>query len=114
MQTSSNSVSASTGWPGLDPYYKIVPGELTIVTGVDTLSCLHDFLLDCISLFCTGVPNSGKSEWLDALAVNLAELHGWTMAFCSFEKNVKHHTAQLIEKFWGAPVLKVGLGFRGG
>ena len=54
-----------------------------------------------------GIPNSGKSEWLDALAVNLAELHGWTIAFCSFEKNVKHHTAQLIEKLWAAPVIKV-------
>jgi twinkle protein len=40
---------------------QVAPGECTLVTGV---------------------PNSGKSEWLDALAVNLAELHGWRFALC--------------------------------
>ena len=45
----------------------MVPGELTIVSGV---------------------PNSGKSEWLDALAVNLAEMHDWRIAFASMEKHV--------------------------
>mmetsp|Transcript_1495 Transcript_1495/g.4334 ORF Transcript_1495/g.4334 Transcript_1495/m.4334 type:complete len:385 (-) Transcript_1495:1518-2672(-) len=67
----------STGWNCLDEYYKIVPGELSIVTGV---------------------PNSGKSEWLDALVLNLAESHGWTFAMCSMEKNAKDHTRQLLEK----------------
>ncbi len=33
-----------------------------------------------------GVPNSGKSEWLDAVCVNLAEQHGWSFAYCSLEK----------------------------
>ena len=41
----------------------------------------------------TGIPNSGKSEWLDALAVNLAEVHGWTFAMCSMEKNVSRRTS---------------------
>jgi len=66
-----------TGWSGLDEYYRIVPGELSIVTGI---------------------PNSGKSEWLDALCVNLAENHGWTFAMCSMEKNSKDHARQLLEK----------------
>jgi twinkle protein len=39
----------------------VVPGEVTLVTGV---------------------PNSGKSEWLDALLVNLGKLHGWKFAVC--------------------------------
>ncbi len=46
---------------------QVVPGELTIVTGV---------------------PNSGKSEWIDALLVNMAYHHGWAFAVCSMEKKV--------------------------
>jgi len=46
---------------------QVIPGELTIITGV---------------------PNSGKSEWIDALLCNLAELHGWSFALCSMEKKV--------------------------
>jgi twinkle protein len=56
-----------SGWAALDQYYRVVPGELTVVTGV---------------------PNSGKSEWLDALLVNLSAAHGWAFALCSFEKSV--------------------------
>uniref|UniRef100_A0A061S6G6 Twinkle protein n=1 Tax=Tetraselmis sp. GSL018 TaxID=582737 RepID=A0A061S6G6_9CHLO len=74
---SGNEGGVSTGWRELDQYYKIVPGELSIVTGV---------------------PNSGKSEWLDALCINLAEQHNWTFAMCSMEKGVKDHARQLLEK----------------
>lgn len=59
----------------------------------------------------SGVPNSGKSEWLDALAVNLAECYDWPIAFCSFEKSVEHHAMQLIEKFLRRPLLTVGWAF---
>lgn len=45
----------------------MVPGELTIITGV---------------------PNSGKSEWIDALMVNLASKFGWRFGLCSMEKKV--------------------------
>jgi hypothetical protein len=75
----------STGWPGLDPFYRVAPGELTLVTGV---------------------PNSGKSEWLDALAVNLAEMHGWRFALCSMEKRAADHARQLLEKRARRPMLK--------
>ncbi len=47
---------------------QVVPGELSIVTGV---------------------PNSGKSEWIDALLCNLATQHGWSFAMCSMEKKVQ-------------------------
>lgn len=72
----------STGWGSVDKYYKVVPGELTIVTGV---------------------PNSGKSEWIDALLANLSEMHGWTFAMCSMEKRATDHARQLAEKFVGRP-----------
>jgi twinkle protein len=41
----------------------------------------------------------GKSEWLDALAVNLAELSGWVFGVCSPENQpISWHAAKLIEK----------------
>jgi twinkle protein len=45
-----------TGWPELDLFYTVRAGEFTAVTGI---------------------PSSGKSNWLDNLLVNLARLHGW-------------------------------------
>lgn len=54
----------------------------------------------------TGVPNSGKSEWLDALAVNLALRHGWRFAVCSLEKRPRDHARQLVEKIAGRPMLR--------
>ncbi len=53
----------------------------------------------------SGVPNSGKSEWLDALAVNLALAHGWRFALCSMEKRPRDHARQLLEKIAGLPLL---------
>ncbi|CAK0787500.1 hypothetical protein CVIRNUC_010720 [Coccomyxa viridis] len=76
--------AVSTGWLEVDRYYRVVPGELSIVTGV---------------------PNSGKSEWIDALICNLAQQHGWSFALCSMEKKVKDHARQLLEKFVGRPFL---------
>lgn len=49
------------------PLRQVVPGELTIVTGV---------------------PNSGKSEWIDALLCNLNHSVGWKFALCSMENKV--------------------------
>ena len=54
-------------------------------------------------LFKPGVPNSGKSEWVDALAVNLAEQFGFKTVFCSLEKGVVHHARHLLEKHFGKP-----------
>lgn len=51
----------------LSLFDQVVPGELTIVTGV---------------------PNSGKSEWIDALLCNLNERVGWKFALCSMENKV--------------------------
>jgi twinkle protein len=72
----------STGWRSLDAFMTIRPGELSVVTGV---------------------PGSGKSEFLDALAVNLAQSDGWRFAMCSFENPPAEHIAKLAEKYSGLP-----------
>lgn len=73
----------STGWPSVDELFTVRPGEMTIVTGI---------------------PGSGKSNWLDALAVNLFRLHGWAFCFCSPENwPVQRHAASIIEKIVGKP-----------
>jgi twinkle protein len=51
----------------------------------------------------TGVPNSGKSEFIDQLAVNLAHRYGWRFAMCSFENPPAEHIAKLSEKHLGLP-----------
>ncbi|KAM1213090.1 hypothetical protein PS2_004548 [Malus domestica] len=67
----------STGWKNLNDLYNVVPGELTIVTGV---------------------PNSGKSEWIDALLCNLSASVGWKFVLCSMENKVREHARKLLEK----------------
>jgi twinkle protein len=74
--------AVSTGWSALDPLYKVRAGELTVVTGV---------------------PNSGKSQFIDALMMNLAEYHGWRFAVCSFENPPSQHVAKLAEILKRAP-----------
>ncbi|KAJ6951043.1 hypothetical protein NC651_004639 [Populus alba x Populus x berolinensis] len=73
---------ASTGWTALNEIYNVMPGELTLVTGV---------------------PNSGKSEWIDALLCNLNESVGWKFALCSMENNVRQHARKLLEKHMKKP-----------
>lgn len=74
---------ASTGWREMDEYFTAMPGQLNIVTGI---------------------PGHGKSEWVDALAVNLAHLQGWRIAFYSPENfPIKLHVAKIAEKYTGKP-----------
>lgn len=73
---------ASTGWPSVDRHYTVAPGQLTVVTGW---------------------PGSGKSEWLDAVILNLAR-RGWRFAIYSPENSpVEVHVAKYLEKFLGKP-----------
>jgi len=73
----------STGWDEVDQFYTVRPGELTVITGI---------------------PNSGKSNWADALTVNLARLHGWRFAMFSPENQpLEDHMARIIEKYVEAP-----------
>lgn len=58
-------VSYTTGWPRMDEHFRVQLGSFIVVTGV---------------------PSHGKSAWVNALSVNLAEAHGWTVAVGSFEE----------------------------
>ncbi|KAJ1414365.1 TOPRIM domain [Sesbania bispinosa] len=81
-RTLGYEVGISTGWNNLNELYNVVPGELTIVTGV---------------------PNSGKSEWIDALLCNLNQIAGWKFALCSMENKVREHARKLLEKHLKKP-----------
>jgi twinkle protein len=73
----------STGWDCIDRNWRIQPGQLVVVTGI---------------------PGHGKSEWVDALCVNLAQDHGWHTAMYSPENYpVKLHMMKLAEKYIGKP-----------
>jgi hypothetical protein len=71
------------GWPSVDRLLSIAQGQLTTVTGF---------------------PNSGKSQWLDALAINLSR-QGWKFVFCSLENiPVYLHAEKLAKQVVGKPL----------
>lgn len=74
----------STGWIEVDKVFKVAPGQINVVTGV---------------------PNHGKSEWLDALMLNLAIKSGWRIAYLSPENSpLRRHIQKLAEKLLGKRV----------
>ena len=75
----------STGIDGMDEIFLVRPQEVTI---------------------CSGVPNCGKSEFIDAIAVNMAKDHDYKFAICSFENPVSEHLNKLAEKYVGKPSRK--------
>jgi twinkle protein len=71
------------GWVSMDEFYRPALGQWTLVTGI---------------------PSHGKSNFLDALLCNLANMHDWKFCFFSPENQpVARHFANLAEKFIGAP-----------
>jgi twinkle protein len=82
LYTEGRRRGASTGWPSLDELMTIAPGQVSVVTGI---------------------PNHGKSEFLDALLINLAQRMDWRFVLCSFENEPVEHMAKQIEKWVGAP-----------
>lgn len=73
----------STGWWAIDRHYTVRSGEWTLVTGI---------------------PGHGKSEFLDALTINLAAQHGWRFGIFSPENQpFALHLAKLAEKYIGRP-----------
>jgi twinkle protein len=73
----------STGWSSVDENLTIASGQVTIVTGI---------------------PNSGKSNWVDAVCVNLAKYVGWHSILCSPENQpIEDHMARICEKWSGKP-----------
>lgn len=77
---------ALPGWPDLNEFYTIAPGQWTLITGI---------------------PGHGKSELLDAMMVNLAVRDGWSFSVFSPENQPHHfHMRKLIEKYVGKPFNK--------
>ena len=64
----------------VDDLFTIAEGQLSIVTGV---------------------PSSGKSEFVDQIMVNLAKRCSWKFAVASFENPPHFHIAKLSEKIVG-------------
>ena len=59
----------------------------------------------------TGIPSSGKSDWVDQMAVGYNKLYGWKTAFASPEnKPTFLHAHKLIRKFWEGMPSKEDLG----
>lgn len=72
----------STGWKSVDPYYTVGLGQWTLVTGQ---------------------PGHGKSEWVDAVMINLIR-QGWKFLVWSAENLPQSlHAAKLMEKYIGKP-----------
>jgi len=69
----------TTGWANVDQFFTVKEGEFTVVTGM---------------------PSHGKSEWLDALCVNLAVHHNYRIAMFSPENHpLEMHAKKIIEKY---------------
>ena len=77
----------STGWINLDKNYTVRPGDLCVITGI---------------------PGHGKSTWLNALLVNLANNHGWKFGVFSPENEPLSRYNAMISQ------LKIGKAFRQG
>ena len=75
----------STGLPPVDDLFTIALGQLSVVTGI---------------------PGSGKSEFIDQLMVNLAKNKGWSFAVASFENPPDLHICKLAEKYSGHSVFE--------
>ena len=74
---------SSTGWPLVDRHYTVGLGQWTLVTGT---------------------PGAGKSEWLDALMVNLVKQEPWRFFIFSPENwPLAIHHAKILEKYIGRP-----------
>lgn len=73
-----------TGWAGVDGLYRPAGGLVTIVTGA---------------------PGSGKSRWVNALAINQAMIHDTRIGICSPEyQPTELLTKHLAETYVGKPM----------
>jgi twinkle protein len=68
--------------PDLDQAFKVIPGQFIVITGI---------------------PNHGKSRWLDQVAVSMSNLHRWRWAIFSPETGSGNHIADLCEIKAGRP-----------
>lgn len=74
----------TTGWNALDEYFLLQKGMLNIITGI---------------------PSSGKSEWMDQVMLQTIALHNWHWTVFSPENwPLQHHFQKLAEKWLGKPM----------
>jgi twinkle protein len=66
----------STGFPEFDKAFRVIPGQFVVITGI---------------------PNHGKSRFLDQVAVQMSRLHGWSWGVFSPETGSAQHIADLCE-----------------
>ena len=84
-------VGIPTGLPLTENYWRLVKGQLTIITGI---------------------PGAGKSEVMDQVMVDSATNHGWKWLVLSPENlPLEVHAAKIVEKSLGMPFGKQA-GFR--
>ena len=77
----------STGFTDLDENIKLAKGFMAIITGY---------------------PGCGKSEFLDAILVNMAVLHDWKTMYYSPENHpIEQHMTKISEKFIGKHITKM-------
>ncbi|MCD7901200.1 MAG: toprim domain-containing protein, partial [Bacteroides sp.] len=70
-------------------------------TGLTNLDKLCTFELGRVCVV-TGIPGSGKSEFVDELVIRLNMLHGWKAAYFSPENQpLAYHFRKLVEKLTG-------------
>ena len=72
----------STGFAALDEIYSVMPSTFCLVTGI---------------------PNHGKSNFVDQIAVNMMKNNGWKFAVFSPEHSAANHIRRLSEKVVGKP-----------
>ena len=79
LRRNQRKLGVSTGWKTLDPYYKVLTPEVTLIGGT---------------------PSHGKSNFINNLSMNLARLHDWGVALACFEEGrPPDHYARLTSKF---------------
>ena len=77
----------STGWPEMDQFYKIIKGQLNVVSGY---------------------PGSGKSEWVDSVMIRQSVLNGAEIVYYSPENWPSEILIRkLIEKMCGLPISQI-------
>ncbi|MAU90717.1 MAG: toprim domain-containing protein [Gammaproteobacteria bacterium TMED182] len=82
IYTEGVGTGVSTGLQSVDDLFTISEGQLSVVTGL---------------------PSSGKSEFIDQIMINMAQKDHWKFAVCSFENPPHFHIAKLAEKIIGKP-----------
>jgi len=82
LYDNGNPKGVSTGFTTLDNLFTLKRSALVVVTGM---------------------PNTGKSNFVSQLVFNVAKNYGWKTCFCSFEMPPALHTAQLSQMYVGKP-----------